>query len=48
MDTLSQYASLASLIFFFGVFVGICVWALNPRNKQTLQSHGEIPFKEEN
>ncbi|MEM9964243.1 MAG: cbb3-type cytochrome c oxidase subunit 3 [Asticcacaulis sp.] len=29
------------------VFVGIAIWAYWPKNKSKIQSHGQIPFKDE-
>lgn len=36
------------LVIFSVVFVGIAVWAYLPRNKSRMESHGNIPFTEDN
>lgn len=35
------------LVIFSAVFVGIAIWAYLPRNKSTMESHGKIPFAED-
>ncbi len=47
IDTIIRTAPTIGLLFFFAVFVAIAVWALRPSNKQALQEHGAIPFKED-
>ena len=47
MESFITNAPTIGLLFFFAVFIGIAVWALNPANKKRLQSYGEIPLKEE-
>lgn len=42
----SLLGSLITLSFFIG-FVGICIWALNPKNKEKFRSYGNIPLKED-
>lgn len=47
MEFLSQNAGLIGLLFFFGVFIGIGVWAFLPKNKQRIESYKNIPLAEE-
>lgn len=47
IDTFISLAPTIGLLFFFSVFTGIAVWALNPSNKQRLQKLGEIPLKDD-
>ncbi len=46
METISAYAPLVGLIFFFVVFLGIAWRTYHPRRKRSMRDHAEIPFKE--
>ena len=43
---LSQYSGYIVLIGFFGAFAGITLWAYRPANKERLERHATITFKE--
>jgi cbb3-type cytochrome oxidase subunit 3 len=45
IDWLSNNAGLTGLLFFFGVFCGIALWAYQPKMKSTLESHKNIPLR---
>ena len=47
MMWLVENAALIGLLFFFCVFVGIILWALQPQRKQVLESYKHIPFMDE-
>lgn len=38
---------LIGLLFFFAVFLGIAIWAYNPRRKDTIERLKHIPFTDE-
>ncbi len=49
MDLLALYPLIRSLwvVWFFLLFGGILAWVLWPKNKDRLESHGSIPFRDE-
>lgn len=49
MDIETLYPLLRSIwvVWFFLLFGGILTWVLWPRNKQKLESHGTIPFRDD-
>ena len=46
MEFLATHGPGAATLFFFAFFVGVGIWAYAPRNKQQMNEHGNIPFKE--
>ncbi|MBN8530236.1 MAG: cbb3-type cytochrome c oxidase subunit 3 [Alphaproteobacteria bacterium] len=47
MEFIATYAPTAALLFFFVFFAGIVFWVFRPGAKKTLQSHAQIPLKED-
>lgn len=35
------------MVWLFILFVGACVWAILPRNREKLEEQGRIPFKDD-
>lgn len=46
MDLFVKYAPILGLIFFFLVFVGICISVMRPAAKKQLEELAKIPLKE--
>ncbi len=46
-ETVKQFTSLAGLLFFVAIFVGIVVWAYRPSAKKKMQDYGNIPLNED-
>lgn len=46
IEWLSQYSGYIVLLSFSAAFLGICVWAYLPRNRDDLEKHRNIPFSE--
>jgi cbb3-type cytochrome oxidase subunit 3 len=46
MSTFITLAPLIGLLFFFVFFVSIAIWAMLPSNKTRLQTHADIPTRE--
>ncbi|MDG1287703.1 MAG: cbb3-type cytochrome c oxidase subunit 3 [Rickettsiales bacterium] len=40
-------AGIVGLLFFFCVFVGIAIWAFNPKRKTQIESYKNIPLNED-
>jgi cbb3-type cytochrome oxidase subunit 3 len=40
-------AGMLGLLFFFCVFMGIAIWTLTPKRKETIESHRNIPLNED-
>ncbi len=47
IQLVADHAGLIGLLFFFGLFLGIAVWAYNPMNKKQLENHKYIPLTED-
>lgn len=48
MNFLLEHSTLIGLIFFFSVFVFIAVRTYQPKRKQKMKEHAQIPLKEDN
>lgn len=48
IDILSHNAGLIGLLFFFGVFITVALWAFLPSQKQKLESYKFLPLQEDN
>lgn len=47
MAWLSEHAGLIGLLFFFGVFTGIVLWAYSPSRKAQIEALKNIPLSED-
>ena len=47
MSWLADNAGLVGLLFFFGVFTGIAIWAYRPANKSKIEALKNIPLADE-
>ena len=48
MDLVTLHAAVKSLwvVWMLALFVGIAAWAYWPRRRDTLERHGQIPFRD--
>ncbi|MET0155306.1 MAG: cbb3-type cytochrome c oxidase subunit 3 [Rickettsiales bacterium] len=43
----SVHLGMIGLLFFFAVFVGVVIWAYNPKRKKRIEDQKHIPLREE-
>jgi cbb3-type cytochrome oxidase subunit 3 len=48
LETFANYAPIIGLFIFFGIFVGVVIWAMRPSKKQELQALANIPLMDDN
>lgn len=46
-DDIVMLSSIASLLLFGGMFIGVLIYALRPSAKAKFEDHGRIPLKED-
>ena len=46
-DNIIILSSIASLLLFGGMFIGVLIYALRPTGKAKFEDHGRIPLKED-
>lgn len=47
-ETVSNFATSWGLVYFFLLFIGVCVYAFWPRNKARFERAAQIPLNEDN
>lgn len=46
-EDIKAISSSIGLLLFGGIFLAVVVWVFNPKNKKKHESHGQIPFHED-
>lgn len=46
-DTLIAWSKIISLLIFFPIFVGACLWAYRGKNKEKLEAYAYLPLRED-
>ncbi|MBI2413685.1 MAG: cbb3-type cytochrome c oxidase subunit 3 [Deltaproteobacteria bacterium] len=47
MEEFTAFSKSAVLVYFFIIFCAVSFWALRRKNRERLESHREIPFRED-
>ena len=47
IDVIADHSGMIVSVLFFTMFTGIGIWSYLPRNKQRLQSYGDIPLEDD-
>ena len=47
MEWFTAFSKSAVLVYFFLIYCGALFWALRRKNRERLESHRDIPFRED-